>query len=147
MMANTNRFWTDNNSSILLSNIVKDDSISIRGPISFKLKDYVLTEGIDKVKEIYIEEQQREPQNYYVSVGQLDDLGYWLLDRNHNNEALDVFKFMVELEPEDSGWPDSVADAYKAMDSIEKAKEWYKKALVLDPDQDFTIRKLNALNK
>ncbi|MEM1002323.1 MAG: serine hydrolase domain-containing protein [Bacteroidota bacterium] len=147
MMANTNRFWTDNNSPILLSNIVKDDSISIRGPISFKLKDYVLTEGIDKVKEIYIEEQQREPQNYYVSVGQLDDLGYWLLDRNHNNEALDVFKFMVELEPEDSGWPDSVADAYKAMDSIEKAKEWYKKALVLDPDQDFTIRKLNALNK
>lgn len=53
----------------------------------------------------------------------------------------------VELEPEHAGWPDSVADAYMAMDSTDAAIKWYKKALEIKPTQKFTIRKLDRLLK
>ena len=75
----------------------------------------------------------------------MDDLGYWLINRNHLEKALDIFFFNTELQPEHAGWVDSVADAYRAMDSTELAIKWYSKALEMKPDQAFSRRKLNKL--
>ncbi|MEM6685745.1 MAG: serine hydrolase [Bacteroidota bacterium] len=145
MMTNTDYFWTLENSAIILKNTVFNDSLHSRAPIHYKLKNYILTEGIEKVKEVYFEEEKKSPQDYVFDSGDIDDFGYWLIDRKYLAAALDIFKFNVELEPEHAGWHDSVADAYKEMDSIDLAIEWYKKALAIKPDQGFSIRKLNAL--
>ncbi|WP_299521626.1 serine hydrolase [Winogradskyella sp.] len=145
MMTNTDYFWRQSNAAIILKNIIFNDTLRTRGPIHFKLKDYVLTDGIEKVKEVYFEEKQKSPQDYTFDSGGIDDLGYWLIDRNYLKEALEVFMFNTELEPEHAGWVDSVADAYKAMDSIDLAIKWYEKALEMKPDQDFSQKKLKEL--
>ncbi|WP_422104809.1 serine hydrolase [Winogradskyella sp.] len=145
MMANTDYFWRTNNAAIILKNIIFDDTLRSRAPIHFKLKDCILKGGIEKMKAIYFEEKQKSPQDYYFNDGELDDLGYWLIDRNHLKPALDVLLFQTEVEPDHAGWVDSVGDAYKEMDSIDLAIKWYKKALEMKPDQDFSKEKLDKL--
>lgn len=145
VMVNGDRFWQANTANAILNNVVYSDSIHWQSPIHFALKNHILTEGIEKVKEVYRLEEGKTPQDYLIEPGFLDDLGYWLMDRGQPEKALSVFKFMVELEPEYSGWPDSVADAYVALDSTQLAIEWYEKALAINPEQDFTIRKLKEL--
>lgn len=145
IMTNSDRFWTMNSAANLVKNAVFNDSLTPKGPIHYKLKDYILTDGIAKVKQIYRQEEQRSPQQYTFDAGDMDDLGYWLLDRNYNQAALDIFLFNTELDPEYPGWVDSVADAYRAMDSIDLAIQWYRKALAMKPDQEFSQRKLKEL--
>jgi CubicO group peptidase (beta-lactamase class C family) len=145
MMVNTDRFGTLNNAAIVLKNTIFQDTINPKAPIIMKLKNYILTDGIEKVKKVYFEEEKKSPQEYTFDNGDLDDLGYWLIDGKYLNEALAIFKFNVELEPKHAGWHDSVADAYREMDSADLAIEWYKKALAIKPDQDFSIKKLNEL--
>ncbi len=147
MMANTDKFWLTNNAARILKNSVFNDTIKSKGPIHYKLKDYIFKDGIEKVKEVYYVEKQKVPQNYTFNGGHIDDLGYWLVDRNHLKKALDIFMFNTELQPEEAGWVDSVGDAYKAMDSTDLAIKWYKKALEMKPDQDFSRNKLNELLK
>lgn len=145
MMVNTDRYWSIDNSVIILRNLIFNESRTTEAPIHFKLKNYILTDGIDKVKEVYYEEKQKKPTYYEFRSNYIDQLGYWLLDRNQLEKALGLFKFNTELEPEGAGWIDSVGDAYRAMDSIDMAIQYYKKALEMDPDQDFSRDKLNEL--
>lgn len=145
LMANVNPFWSSDVSNFLLKNIIYNDSLTWKTPISHKLRKHILTDGIEKVREIYQQEKEKSTQEYIVETGLLDDLGYELLNRGYHTKALEVFTYMTELEPNHSGWVDSVADAYRAMDSIDIAVKWYKKALAMKPDQKFSQRKLDEL--
>lgn len=147
MMTNTDEFRVTNNAVSILKNSVYNDSIRAKGPIHYKLKDYILKDGIDKVKEIYYAEKQKSPQNYTFENGNLDGLGYWLIDRNHPKEALDVFLFLVEVDPNFAGWVSSVGDAYVELDSIDQAIEWHKKALKMDPKYGYAKEEIERLSK
>lgn len=147
MMTNTDKFWTMNNAASILKNSVFNDTLRSKSPIHYKLKDYILKDGIGKIKEIYYVEEQKSPQDHHFSGGYIDDLGYWLIDKNHLKKALDIFLFNTELQPEHAGWVDSVGDVYKEMDSIDLAIKWYKKALEMKPNQEFSRKKLNKLLK
>ncbi|MBV7267574.1 serine hydrolase domain-containing protein [Winogradskyella luteola] len=147
MMTNTDKFWTMNNAASILKNSVFNDTLRSKAPIHFKLKDYILKDGIEKVKEIYYAEQQKKPQDYYVNAKYLDNLGYWLIDRKHPKEALDVFLYLVEVEPDYAGWVSSVADAYKELDSINMAIKWHKKALKMEPSYEYAKEEIERLSK
>ncbi len=148
IMTNTDEFAASNNAASILKNSVFNDTIKPKGPIHYKLKDYILKDGIEKVKEIYYAEQQKNPQEYYVNAKYLDNLGYWLIDRKHPKEALDVFLFLVEEEPDYAGWVSSVADAYKELDSIDLAIQWHKKALKMDSSYEYAKEEIaRLLNK
>ena len=147
LMANVNPFWSSDASNVILKNTIYNDSILWKTPISYRLRKHILTDGIEKVKEIYQQEKENPESTYLVENGLLDDLGYKLLDRGHLTQALEVFMFNTELEPNHTGWVDSVADAYRAMDSTKVAIKWYQKAIEMKPDQKFSIRKLNELLK
>lgn len=147
MMANTDKFWLTNNAASILKNSVFNDTLRLKGPIHYKLKDYILKDGIEKVKEIYQAEEQKNPQNYYVDAKYLDNLGYWLIDRKHPKKALDVFLYLVEVDPDYAGWVSSVADAYKEMDSIDLAIQWNKKALKMDPTYEYAKEEIERLLK
>lgn len=147
MMTNTDEFQATNNAASIMKNSIFNDTLRTKGPIHYKLKDYILKDGIEKVKEIYHTEKQKTPQNYTFKGGYIDALGYSLIDRGHLKKALDIFLFNTELEPEHSGWIDSVGDAYNEMDSIDLAIKWYKKALKMKPDQEFSRKKLNEILK
>ena len=135
------------NSSALADEIInkllfdKADKTAIRS-IHFHLRKHLLKEGIDQYKAMYFQEKENNPEAYRFKGGDLDRLGYLLLEQGHYQKAVDLFKFNTELEPEHAGWHDSVGDAYRAWGKKDQAIEWYKKALVIKPDQEFTKRKL-----
>jgi len=147
-MGNSEAFQSANVANQILNSILLHKETELaKKPIHLELKKYILTEGIEKCKSVYFKEKENNRGKYDFNGGYLDELGYWLLDREYHQKALEVFLFNVELEPEHAGWHDSVADAYRAMGEKEQAIVWYKKALEIKPDQDFSIRKLEALTR
>ncbi|MEL6835423.1 MAG: serine hydrolase [Bacteroidota bacterium] len=147
VMGNNNSFQSTPATGFFARNFILNTPRQWKKHIQFDLKDLILTEGIESCKAYYHKAKADMPDQYEWDAGDLDDLGYWLLDRGKNQEALDVFMFMIELEPEHAGWHDSVADAYVAMEDTAKAIEWYEKALELNPEQGFTIDKLKELKE
>ena len=145
LMTNMDDFWSNSAAVTIVTRVIFDSVASWKAPIHYKLKDYILSEGMDKTREVYFHEKAQSPQTYLFNGNFLDELGYWLLDRGYAEKALGIFLLNVELEPEDAGWVDSVADAYVAMDSTASAIKWYQKALEMDPEQDFSREKLNKL--
>lgn len=145
LMTNTDRFWRFDASFGIVMNSIFQDSVRMKGPIHFKLKDYILTDGIQKVREIYRNEEKKKPQDYYIRPKYLDNLGYWLIDRKHPKEALDVFLFLTEVAPDYAGWVSSVGDAYKELDSIDLAIQWHEKALKMDPKYEYPQEEIKRL--
>ncbi|MEM1002397.1 MAG: serine hydrolase [Bacteroidota bacterium] len=146
LMVNTDRFWRLDMAATLLRNSVFEESVRPQGPVHFKLKDHILTDGIETVRAIYLEEEQKE-QDYLCDAKYLDNLGYWLIDRKHPKAALDVFLFMVEVESDYAGWVSSVGDAYKELDSIDQAIKWHKKALAMDSTYQYPKEEIERLLK
>ncbi|MEL6863190.1 MAG: serine hydrolase [Bacteroidota bacterium] len=129
----------------LIKKFITNQPSTWKQSIQFKLKDLILTEGIDSCKAFYYQVQKHQEEQYDLGSGNIDQLGYWLLDRAHKEKALEVFLFNIELNPEHAGFHDSVGDAYQAMNQTSKAIEWYEKALKINPEQDFTIEKLKKI--
>ncbi|MEM9259877.1 MAG: serine hydrolase domain-containing protein [Bacteroidota bacterium] len=94
-------------------------------PIHLGIGKIMLREGITAFREAWVREANAKPSKYEVEPHYLDDLGYRLIDGGHPEKAVDVFKFMVELEPKEAGWYDSVGDAYRALGNTEAARKWY----------------------
>ncbi|WP_299114296.1 beta-lactamase family protein [uncultured Winogradskyella sp.] len=147
LMVNTDNFQTSKSIATIIRNSVFNDSITVNAPIHYKLKNYILTENIKKVKEIYFTEKSKAVKDYDFDDGYLDDLGYWLIDRNHPKEALDVFLLLVEVDPNYAGWVSSVGDAYKELDSIDQAIQWHKKALKMNPKYEYPKEEIEKLLK
>ena len=144
LMTNADRFWRLDAAASILKNAVFNDSVRPQGPVHFKLKDHILIDGIETVRTIYRTEEQKE-QDYLCDAKYLDNLGYWLIDRKHPKEALDVFLFMIEVEPDYAGWISSVGDAYTELDSIDQAIKWHKKALAMDPAYEYPKEEIERL--
>ena len=111
-------------------------------PIYFVLKDVILKEGIEECKRIYLEEKTNENSKYLTKNWTLNYLGYLLLEKGYGDKAEEVFQFNIELEPNNAVWHDSLGDCYRDLNKIELAIESYKKALEINPDQDYTREKL-----
>ena len=145
MMANNDFYWSGDASKtwlqqLLFGEVEKEWRVSI----GYKLKDYILTQGIEKCKEIYFETAEKD-NLYWCGPKFLDQLGYDLLWRGHHQEALNIFQFAVELEPNNPSWNESVGEAYLALGEKENALKWYKKAVELNPGQEYSKTKILGL--
>ncbi|GGI57850.1 serine hydrolase [Winogradskyella haliclonae] len=147
LMVNTNNFQTSKSIATIIRNSVFNDSITVSAPIHYKLKNYIIAEDIEKVKEVYFTEKRKAVKDYDFNDSYLDDLGYWLIDRNQPKAALDVFLFLVEVDPDYAGWVSSVGDAYKELDSIDQAIQWHKKALRMNPKYEYPKEEIEKLLK
>jgi Flp pilus assembly protein TadD len=61
----------------------------------------------------------------------LNDVGYWLLRRKANDDAIAVFRLNVETYHGSPNPHDSLGDAYLAAGRPEEAVESYRKAVAL----------------
>lgn len=148
ILLGNNDYFQSSKAAIYLANeLITKDPNPWKKYIHFELKNRILTEGIRSCKSFYYHAQKNLADQYEFRGGDVDKLGYWLLDRKKTKEALNIFLFNIELYPEEPGFYDSVGDAYLAMENKEKAIEWYEKALEINPEQDFTIKKLAELKK
>ena len=79
--------------------------------------------------------------------GEFNKAGYDLLSARRFEEAVFVFTMNTQLFPESANAWDSLAEGYWKSGDIEKAKEYYNKAISLDPDGNIGANSMKMLKR
>jgi polyisoprenoid-binding protein YceI len=106
--------------------------------------DTLQEEGLDAALRQY-KEAKEKPDGFQFSPGQLNLVGYKLLQHNKTKEALEFFKLNAEAYPDQSFVYDSLGDAYLANGDNEQAIRNFTKSLQLDGDNTSAIESLRSL--
>jgi thiol-disulfide isomerase/thioredoxin len=88
-----------------------------------------------------------EYRNRVQNSSELNGLGYILLKRKQDTEALAIFKLNALLFPNVANVFDSLAEAYTSTGQLALAKETWQKVLVLSPNNDRAIKMLKSLTQ
>jgi pentatricopeptide repeat protein len=107
----------------------------------FKLID---KEGIDKGIKYY--EKQKNLGVELFTEHSMDYLGYKYLRKQDYDSAIKAYMMNVEEYPDSYNAYNSVANAHMRSGNIEKAKEYYTKALSIKPDLASAIAAMEELN-
>lgn len=114
-------------------------------PISEYLYEQIADEGIDAAIELYRELKESESATFDFSEGQLNLLGYTLMREDRYEEALKIFMLNIEMFPNSGNVYDSAAEAFAKLGNNDKAIEYYKKSLDINPANENAIEKLKEL--
>ena len=102
-------------------------------------------EGLDAALKQYKEAKQNQPEAFLFTPGQLNVVGYKLLQHGKVKEALEFFKLNAESYPDKASVYDSLGDAYLANGDKEQATKNFKKSLELDGANTSAIESLRSL--
>lgn len=72
--------------------------------------------------------------------------GYLTIGLSQSNQAVDSFSLAVQLNPDSALAAHGLAEAHYSMGSTETARQWYERALAIEPGFEPAASKLNALN-
>jgi len=88
------------------------------------------------------------PKEYNFLVGELNNLGYYLLTgKKRIEDAIEIFKLNIKVYPKYANGYDSLAEAYMISGDKNLAIKNYAKSLELDPNNTNAVEKLNLLVK
>jgi polyisoprenoid-binding protein YceI len=102
-------------------------------------------QGLDAAVKQYKEAKLNQPESFQFGPGQLNLVGYRLLQHGKAKEALGFFKLNVEEYPDKSFAYDSLGDAYLANGDKEHAANSFKKSLEIDGANTSAIESLRSL--
>lgn len=111
------------------------------------LADLLESEGLAAAQGRYAELKAAEFPDVFVSEGQLNGLGYRLLFKDRNDEALQVFQWNVEQFPESGNVYDSLGEAWVKLGHKAEALANYRRSLELDPENSNAARFIAALEE
>jgi CubicO group peptidase (beta-lactamase class C family) len=92
----------------------------------------ILNEGIDAPLKRYLDERNQTGRR--LNEVQINQLGYALLERKKTAAAIKIFKLNIEDHPDSANTYDSLAETYLGLGETELAREFYKKALEVNPN-------------
>ena len=113
----------------------------------FDLGTIVLSRGGDAAVARYRELKRANSSDYNFDERALNQLGYMLLEKGRNSDAIAIFKLNVEEYPKSGNVYDSLAEAYAKDGQKQQAIENYRKAVELDPKNQDAVDKLKELEK
>lgn len=156
---NIMRVVSDDLAIIVLSNyangqaqkISNDISKIIYGiPYKFPTKSVMgalVTSGGKTMAEAIAEARElaKNKAEYSVNEGEMNNLGYQLLGSGKIDDAIEVFKFNVEMFPQSANVYDSLGEAYMMKGDNANAILNYKKTLELEPKNDNAVKMLKKL--
>ena len=93
----------------------------------------------------YRELKSTQQDAYDFSEGQLNRLGYQLLQMDRARDAIEIFKLNVEMFPQGFNTYDSLGEAYMVNGDKSLAIQNYKKSLELNPKNTGAVDKLKKL--
>lgn len=102
-------------------------------------------QGVEAALRQYKEAKQTQADAFQFSPGQLNLVGYKLLQHGKAKEALAFFKLNAEMYPDQSFAYDSLADGYLANGDREQAIRNFKKSLEIDGSNTSAIESLRSL--
>jgi hypothetical protein len=103
------------------------------------------SQGIDAVVKRYQELKQNGFEGCYVNEGQLNMLGYKMLNNDRTSDAIAIFKLNVDAYPESANVYDSLGEAYMNNGDKKLAIANYEKSLQLNPENTNASEMLNKL--
>ena len=109
------------------------------------LTEVLIEAGIDSVAAEYRRLKAELPEGYDYSEDQLNFLGYQLMQRGMEKEAVEVFKLNVEAYPESFNPYDSLGEAYMTIGEQKLAIVNYEKSLELNPENANAVQQLKVL--
>lgn len=89
-----------------------------------------------KLQQTYGGKEAKAPE------GMINSLGYYLLNNDKVDEAIEVFAQNVKDYPKSSNVYDSLGEGYKVKGEKQKAVEYYKKSLELNPGNTNAVKML-----
>jgi CubicO group peptidase (beta-lactamase class C family) len=101
--------------------------------------------GVSAAIALYRTLKEQNPNEYDFSEGELNTLGYQLLQMKKVAEAIEIFKLNVEAYPNAANTYDSLGEAYLAHGDKELAITNYRKAVELDPKNTNAARVVASL--
>jgi len=115
--------------------------------VSMEIQEIFDTKGIDSAKVFYYRLRDESADEYAFSHWELNRLGYYYLQKEEIQKAFEIFKFNVELYPEEANTYDSLGEAYMLAGETEKAIFNYRKSLELNPENINAVDMLKKLNE
>lgn len=109
--------------------------------------EYFLAKEYDKALAAYKKIKEKDSLNPAVRQRRINTLGYRLLRKEKYEEAKEMFAINIALYPKSSNVYDSMGDLFYAKKDTLKAIEFYRKALVINPENRSSKRGLERLTK
>lgn len=109
------------------------------------LSDTMTRNGIDAALKQFYELKSENFRSTYMSESQLNGLGYMLLSRGKNKEAIQILKLNAETYPQSPNVYDSLGEAYLSVGDKDEAINNYRKSLKLDPNNKNAVEQLAKL--
>jgi CubicO group peptidase (beta-lactamase class C family) len=119
----------------------------VKEPVARALYETIEKSGVAAAAARYRELKARGAAEFDLTEGQLNSLGYELLQQKRNTDAIEVFKLNVEAFPESANTYDSLGEAYMKAGQKELAIKSYAKSLELNPGNRNAVDQLAALTK
>lgn len=112
-------------------------------PVAEALLPLITEKGIEAALQSY--RALKQSDDYYVSEGQLNALGYRLLGMKKVREAIEIFKLNAEAYPHSANVYDSLGEAYMTSGDKELAIRNYQRAVELNPRNANAVEMLKRL--
>jgi tetratricopeptide (TPR) repeat protein len=90
--------------------------------------------GGKEFTEVLVALKKTDPNSPLVAEKTINQMGYELLAQKKNDSALEVFQLNTELYPKSGNACDSLAETYLGLGKKDLAKQYYQKALEVQPD-------------
>jgi hypothetical protein len=103
------------------------------------------THGIDGVVKHYRDLKRKGFEGCYVNEGQLNMLGYSMMNNDRTRDAIEIFKLNVDAYPASANVYDSLGEAYMNNGDTKLAITNYEKSLELDPENKNAAEMLRKL--
>ena len=107
----------------------------------------VFEKDVKTAIEVYHDLKDNYPDDYNFKEGQLNTLGYELLQGGRVKDAIEIFKLNVEQFPESSNVYDSLGEGYMVDGNTKLAIKNYEKSIELNPDNESGKKMLEKLKE
>lgn len=126
--------------------LAKAESLASRKSISEALAQTIASDGIDAAVKQYHDLKATQSAAYNFDEGELNTLGYQLLEAKKFKEAIRIFQLNVETYPQSGNVYDSLAEAYMDNGDKQLAIDNYQKSIQLDPSNKNAVEMLKKLS-
>ena len=111
------------------------------------LYETILKEDVASAKKQYYELKDMHPDDYDFGKNELNGLGVRLRDAGMLDEAIEIYKWIIEINPEWFEAYNGIADVYRLKGDKELAIKYYAKSLEMNPEMWYAISISEMLKK
>jgi tetratricopeptide (TPR) repeat protein len=113
--------------------------------VSMEIVEVYEKKGIKAAKEFYYKLKNEKEQKISFGHWELNRLGYFYLEKKEVQKAIEIFRFNVELYPDEANTYDSLGEAYMLGGFTKNAILNYEKSVKLNPQNAHAIEMLRRL--